>query len=69
MGKGRAMAEAVSQVFHCRGSGALPGQSVWDLWWTERHWDSFFFEFLGVSLTISFHHGSACSYNTWVMYN
>jgi hypothetical protein len=28
------------------GSGLIPGQSVWDLWWTKWHWDRFFPEYL-----------------------
>jgi hypothetical protein len=27
---------------------------MWDLWWTKWHWDRFFFEFFGVSLSITF---------------
>jgi hypothetical protein len=23
-------------------SNPLPGQSMWDLWWTKWHWDRFF---------------------------
>jgi hypothetical protein len=28
---------------------------MWDLWWTKRHWDRFFPEYLGFLLSISFH--------------
>jgi hypothetical protein len=31
---------------------------MWDLWWTKRHWGSFFSKFFGFSLSISFHLGS-----------
>jgi hypothetical protein len=24
-------------------AGSVPGQSMWSLWWTKWHWDSFFF--------------------------
>jgi hypothetical protein len=34
------------------------GQSMWDLWWTKWHWDRFFPEYFGFSLSISFHRGS-----------
>ena len=26
---------------HRRGPGSIPGQSIWDLWWTKWHWDRF----------------------------
>jgi hypothetical protein len=29
-------------VCHCVGAHLHPGQSIWDLWWTEWHWDRFF---------------------------
>jgi len=25
------------------GRGSIPGQFIWDLWWTKWHWDSFCF--------------------------
>jgi hypothetical protein len=33
----------------------IPGQSMWDLWWTKRHWDRFLPEYFGFPLSISFH--------------
>jgi hypothetical protein len=33
---------ASSILNHRGGTGSIPGQSVWDLWWTEWHWDRFF---------------------------
>jgi hypothetical protein len=45
------------------------GQSTWDLWWTKWHWDRSFSEFFGFPLSVSFHHGSPCSYITWRMNN
>jgi hypothetical protein len=33
----------------------IPGQSMWDLWWTKWHWDRFFPEYFGVPLSVSFH--------------
>jgi hypothetical protein len=36
-------------------TGSIPGQSMWDLWWTKRHWDRFFPEYFGFPLSISFH--------------
>jgi hypothetical protein len=44
-------------------------KSVWDLWWTKWHWDSFFLEFLGFLLSISLRRGSLCSYVKWEMNN
>jgi hypothetical protein len=34
------MAQAVSRH---GSSGSIPGQRVWDSWWTKWHWDRFFF--------------------------
>jgi hypothetical protein len=28
---------------------------MWDLWWTNWHWDRFFPEYFGFPLSISFH--------------
>jgi hypothetical protein len=28
----------------------IPGQSMWDLWWTKWHWDRFFPELFGFPL-------------------
>ena len=44
-----------SPVFHCVGPGFIPGQSIWDLWWTKGHWDRLFSEYLGFPLSISLH--------------
>jgi hypothetical protein len=30
----------------------IPGQSMWDLWWTKWHWDRFFPEYFGYPLSI-----------------
>jgi hypothetical protein len=32
-----------------------PGQSMWGLWWTKWHWDTFFSEFFGFTLSGSFY--------------
>jgi hypothetical protein len=32
----------------------IPGQSMWDLWWTKWHWDRFFPEYFGFLLSVSF---------------
>jgi hypothetical protein len=40
---------------HRGGPGSIPGQSMWDLWWTKWHWDRFSPEFFGFPLSISFH--------------
>jgi hypothetical protein len=35
---GRAMAQAVIlPASHRGGPGSRPGQSIWDLWWTQWH--------------------------------
>jgi hypothetical protein len=34
---------------------SIPGQSMWDLWWTKWYWYRFFPEYFGSSLSISFH--------------
>jgi hypothetical protein len=46
-----------SLASHHRGLGLLPGQSMWDLWWTKWHWDKFFSKPL-FPLSISFQHCS-----------
>jgi hypothetical protein len=48
---------------HRGGPGSRPGQSVWDLWWTKWHWDTFFNEFFGFPLSVSsFHQRSILLY-------
>ena len=37
----------------------IPGLSLWDLWWTKSHWDSFFSEYFHFSL---YHYTSVHSY-------
>jgi hypothetical protein len=39
----------------------IPGQPMWDLWWTKWQWDRFFPEYFGFPLSISFHR---CSIKT-----
>jgi hypothetical protein len=42
-----------------RGCPALfPVQSMWDLWLTKCHWERFFSEYFGFSLSFSFHRWS-----------
>jgi hypothetical protein len=31
-----------SPTSHRGDPGSVPGQSMWDLWWTKWHWDRFF---------------------------
>jgi hypothetical protein len=31
-----------SSASHLGGPGTIPGQLMWDLWWTKWHWDRFF---------------------------
>jgi hypothetical protein len=47
----------VTGIYH-----SYPGQSMWDLWWTEWHRDSFLYEPFGFLLSVSFHRGCPCSY-------
>jgi hypothetical protein len=42
-----------SPASHRGGPGSCPGQSMWDLWWTEWHWDRFFTEFFDFPPSIS----------------
>jgi hypothetical protein len=35
---------------HRGGPGSIPGQSMWDLWWTKWNWDRFFHEYFGFPL-------------------
>jgi len=51
----RAVAQAVSWPVYQRGGLASdPGQSVFDLWWTEWHWDRFFSKYFGLLLSVLF---------------
>jgi hypothetical protein len=52
-----------SSASHRGGPGSRPGQSMWDLWCTKWHWDRFFSEFSGFSLSVSFHRHSPNSYH------
>jgi hypothetical protein len=47
--------DGYSPASHRGGPGSIPGQSMWDLWWTKWHWDRFFSEYFGFPLSISFH--------------
>ena len=41
---------------HCTGPGLIPGQSMWELWWTKWHRERFFPpEYFSFSLSVSFH--------------
>jgi hypothetical protein len=44
--------------------GSIPGQSMWDLWWTKWHWDRFFPEYFGFPLSISLHYTEKLKINT-----
>jgi hypothetical protein len=37
-------------------------ESMWNSWWTKRHWDKLFSEFFGFSVLKSFHSGSIFMY-------
>jgi hypothetical protein len=51
---GRNEGEGNVRLSHRGGPGSIPGQSMWDLWWTKWHWDRFFPEFFGFPLSVSF---------------
>jgi hypothetical protein len=36
-----------SPAFHRRGPDSVPGQSMWDLWWTKWQWEKLFSEYFG----------------------
>jgi hypothetical protein len=36
---------------------------MWDLWWEKWHWDRFFFDFFGFSISVLFHRGSMLIYH------
>jgi hypothetical protein len=64
--KDRTISDAVSRrPLTFGGTGSRPGNSIWDLWWTEWHWDGFLFEFFGFLLSVSFHRDSPCSHIVW----
>jgi hypothetical protein len=44
--------------FVAGGPGSLPGQSIWDLWWTERHREGISPHFSDAPLSVSFHRRS-----------
>jgi len=44
------MAQVVSCQSLTGGLSSIPGQSVWDLWWTKsRHWDALVLQVLQLS--------------------
>jgi hypothetical protein len=46
--QGRAMAQAVSRrALTAEARVRSRGQSMWDLWWTNWHWDMFLSEYFG----------------------
>jgi hypothetical protein len=45
----------VTTGFHCRGPSSIPGQFMWDVWWTNWRWHMFFSVYLGCPLSVSFH--------------
>ena len=44
-----------SPVSHHGGPDTIPGPSMWNLCWTKWHWDRFFPEYFGFTLSVSFH--------------
>jgi len=41
---------------HCREASFIPGQSMWDLWWTKWHWDRILSQYFTLLLSVSCHH-------------
>jgi len=48
---GRAISQAISGRHHQERPVSVPGQFVWDLWWSKWHWGMFF----SFSLSVTFH--------------
>lgn len=48
----------------CEGPGLLPEQTMWDLWWTMRHWGRLvgFSRSFSLPQTISFYHYPILTY-------
>jgi hypothetical protein len=45
-----------------RNPKSRPCQFMWDLLWVKWHWERFFSEFFGLTLSVSFHRGSSYSF-------
>jgi hypothetical protein len=43
-----------SLASYCGGLGSNPGQSLWDLWLVECHWDRFFSDYIGFPQSYQF---------------
>jgi hypothetical protein len=44
-----------SPTSHSGGPRLIPGQSIWDLWWTEWQWERFSSEYFGFLLSMALH--------------
>jgi hypothetical protein len=54
--RGRAIAQAVSHWLPTAAArGSIPGQVMWDLWWTKWHWGRFFSGYFGFPCQFSVH--------------
>jgi hypothetical protein len=42
---------------HRGGPGSMPGQSMWDLWWANWHWERFFSWYFGFHSIVTPLHG------------
>jgi hypothetical protein len=42
----------------------IPGQSVWDLWWTKWYWNRFYSEYFAFPLSVSFRQHSVLTYSS-----
>jgi len=52
----------VAEVFHRFGTGWIPIQCMWDLWWKHWYWTGCSSECLSFSLSVPFHHCSVLSH-------
>ena len=43
--------DSLSSASHREGPGSIPDQSMWDMWWTKRHWDRSLYEYFFLPLS------------------
>jgi hypothetical protein len=55
-----AIAQFVDASLSPEGPGSIPGQSMWDLWWTRWHWNKSFCKYFSFPLLALF---STASYS------
>jgi len=52
---------------HHGGPGSIPGQPIWDLWWTKLHRDRFFSQYFSF-LSVSFHQCSILIHSIYIIF-